>query len=229
MKEKGKTVDSLQEKRYNVSVPSANEPWRIFRIMAEFVEAIEDLANVPPGVAVFGSARTLPEDPAYQLGVRMGRLVVQDGFSVITGGGPGIMEAANRGAREAGGVSIGLCIELPMEQRTNAYLTHQIEFRHFFVRKVMFVRYSRAFVGLPGGFGTMDELFECLTLIATDKIPDMPVILISREYWGGMLDWIYHTMVKRGALSEEEFHLIQVVESPEEAMEMIKKSPSMNI
>jgi uncharacterized protein (TIGR00730 family) len=218
-------MDYPQEMRYSVNVPSSSEPWRIFRIMSEFVDAIEDLANIPPGVVVFGSARTLPQDPMYQLGLHMGQLVVQNGYSVITGGGPGMMEAANRGAREAGGISVGLCIELPMEQRTNAYLTHQLDFRHFFVRKVMFVRYSRAFIGLPGGFGTMDELFECLTLIATNKIPHIPVILISREYWGGLLDWIHNTMVKRGALMQEEFDLIQIVESPEEAMDFIRRYP----
>jgi len=208
-------------KQYLTSSLSTNEPWRIFRIMAEFVEAIEDLSNIPPGVSVFGSARTGVEDEMYQVAVRLGGLIVRNGYSVITGGGPGIMEAANRGAFEAKGESVGLCIELPLEQKTNDYITTQLNFRHFFVRKVMFVRYARAFIGLPGGFGTMDELFECLTLIMTDKIQPFPVILISSDYWGGLLEWMKNTMVKRGMIYSSELDFIHVVETPEEAMEII--------
>lgn len=212
---------SANEKKFLPDPTAPAEPWRIFRIMAEFVEAIEDLSGVPPGISVFGSARTKPEDPVYQAGVRMGNLIVQNGFSVITGGGPGVMEAANRGGRESGGPSIGLCIELPMEQRVNDYLTHQINFRHFFVRKVIFVRYSCAFIGLPGGYGTMDELFECLTLIATNKIPRIPVVLLSQDYWGGLLQWMKEVMVGRGSILMDEFEMIRVVETPDEAMSFI--------
>ncbi len=206
---------------YIVNSLSTSEPWRIFRIMAEFVEAIEEMSQIPPGVSVFGSARTRPEDPMYQLAVQLGQLIVRNGYSVITGGGPGIMEAANRGAFEAKGHSVGLCIELPREQTTNAYLTTQLIFRHFFVRKVMFVRYARAFIGVPGGYGTMDELFECLTLIMTRKIRPFPVILLSRQYWGGLLDWMKSVMVKQGMIDPAEFDFIQVVETPEEAMRII--------
>jgi uncharacterized protein (TIGR00730 family) len=198
------------------------EPWRIFRIIAEFVEGFEELAEIPPGVAIFGSARAKPDDPFYSLSERLARLIVGNGYSIITGGGPGIMEAANKGALEAGGESVGLCIELPLEQKPNPYLKTLLSFRYFFVRKVMFVRYSCAFVCMPGGFGTMDELFEALTLIQTFKIRPIPVILFSRDYWGGLLDWIRDTMVRRGMILPRDYQRISVVEEPEEAVALIK-------
>lgn len=171
------------------------ETWRIFRIMAEFVEGFETMSNVDRGVTIFGSARTPEDHPAYRQAVEMGRKLVEDDFAVITGGGPGIMEAANRGAFEAGGVSVGLNITLPMEQVPNPYQTEELNFRYFFVRKVMFVKYATAFVNFPGGFGTMDEFFESMTLIQTLKIAPFPVICIGHDYWDGLVDWLQKTML----------------------------------
>src|SRR5436190_15288261 len=178
-----------------LETPTADEflhtdTWRVFRIMGEFVQGFEELAHVTSGVAVFGSARTRPDHPEYQAAVETGALLARAGHSVITGGGPGIMEAANRGAFEAGGNSVGCNIELPHEQSSNPYLTVSIKFRYFFVRKMMFVKYSNAFIIFPGGFGTLDELFEALTLIQTRKIHNFPVILFGSAYWKEMLDWL---------------------------------------
>src|SRR5215217_6753368 len=171
------------------------DTWRVFRIMGEFVEGFDDLATVTRGVSVFGSARTPPEHAQYRAAQETGALLARAGFAVITGGGPGIMEAANRGAYEAGGISIGCNIELPFEQGTNAYVDVSVNFRYFFVRKTMFMKYAEGFVIFPGGFGTMDELFEALTLIQTGKVRNFPVILFGSSYWGGLLDWIRNTML----------------------------------
>lgn len=201
-----------------------SDPWRVFRIMGEFVEGFDALAHVGPAAAVFGSARVTPEDHAYSAARELGRLLARAGFAVITGGGPGIMEAANRGAREAGGRSIGCNIELPFEQETNPYVDIAINFRYFFVRKTMFVKYSEAFVIFPGGFGTMDELFEALTLIQTRKIRNFPVILYDSEYWSGLLHWIETKMLEEGKISPEDLHLVKLSNSPEEIVEIIVKS-----
>src|SRR5690606_9892949 len=167
------------------------DPWRVLRIQAEFVEGFGQLAELPKAVTVFGSARTPGDSPDYDMGRRLGRALAKAGFAVITGGGPGVMEAANRGATEVdGGVSVGLGIELPFEQRMNDYVDLGIEFRYFFVRKTMFVKYSCGFIALPGGFGTLDELFEALTLVQTRKVTSFPVILMGSEFWGGLVDWI---------------------------------------
>src|SRR5678809_411565 len=168
-------------------------PWRVFRIMGEFVEGFDELATLSRGIAIFGSARTKPDDPDYQAAQETGALLAAKGFAVITGGGPGIMEAANRGAFEAGGLSIGCNIELPFEQKANAYQTLSLTFKYFFVRKMMFVKYSLAFIIFPGGFGTCDELFEALTLIQTRKIRNFPVVLFGTKYWQGLMDWIRNT------------------------------------
>lgn len=200
------------------------DPWRIFKIMGEFVDGFDDLARIPPGVSIFGSARLQPEDQYYQAAVETGRLIAKAKYAVITGGGPGIMEAGNKGAFEAGGISIGCNIELPFEQMPNPYQTISMTFNYFFVRKVMFVKYSVAFIIFPGGFGTMDELFEALTLIQTRKIRNFPVVLFGKEYWGGMVQWIKDRMVEYKTISPEDLELLFVTDSPEDAVEFILKS-----
>lgn len=200
------------------------DPWRIFKIMGEFVEGFDGLARVTRGVSVFGSARIKPDTPYYEAAVETGRLLAKAGFAVITGGGPGIMEAANKGAYEAGGSSIGCNIELPFEQGANPYLTTSITFNYFFVRKVMFVKYAVAFIIFPGGFGTMDELFEALTLIQTRKIRNFPIILFGREYWRRLLDWIEETMLPAGIIAPQDLKLLFVSDSPQEAVETILRS-----
>jgi uncharacterized protein (TIGR00730 family) len=200
------------------------DPWRVFRIMGEFVEGFDTLASVGHAVTIFGSARVKPDDPHYEAAVETARLLAEAGFAVITGGGPGIMEAANRGAKEGGGLSIGCNIELPFEQGTNAYVEMPINFHYFFVRKTMFVKYSEAFIIFPGGFGTMDELFEALTLIQTGKVRDFPVVLFGTEYWGGMLEWIRATMLEEGKISPDDVDLLVATDSPEEAVRVVLAS-----
>ncbi len=197
------------------------DPWRVFRIMGEFVQGFDSLANVGRAVAIFGSARVKPRDPQYEAATETARLLAQAGFGIITGGGPGIMEAANRGAQEGGGRSIGCNIELPFEQGTNAYVEQAINFHYFFVRKTMFVKYSEGFVIFPGGFGTMDETFEALTLIQTGKVRDFPVVLFGTEYWGGMLEWIRGTMLKEGKISVDDLDLLVATDSPTEAVRVV--------
>src|ERR1043165_166892 len=198
------------------------DTWRVFRIMGEFVQGFEDLAHITNGVAIFGSARTSPDDPVYQAARETAGLLDKTGFSVITGGGPGIMEAANKGAIEAGGVSVGCNIELPHEQKSNDYLTLSLKFKYFFVRKMMFVKYSDAFIIFPGGFGTLDELFEALTLIQTHKIHNFPVVLFGTRYWKPMLDWLRGPMLKEGKIVEEDFRRLHSTASPSEVVEIIR-------
>ena len=198
------------------------DTWRVFRIMGEFVQGFEDLAHINNGVAVFGSARTPAEHPEYRAAQETGALLVKAGYSVITGGGPGIMEAANRGAFEAGGTSVGCNIELPHEQYLNHYLTVSLKFKYFFVRKMMFVKYSDAFIIFPGGFGTLDELFEALTLIQTRKIHNFPVVLFGSAYWKAMLDWLRGPMLAEGKIVEEDFRRLHVTDSPSEIVEIVK-------
>ena len=200
------------------------DTWRVFRIMGEFVQGFEDLAHVTNGVAIFGSARTRTDDPVYQAAQDTAALLAKAGFAVITGGGPGIMEAANRGALEAGGVSVGCNIELPHEQKSNDYLTLSLKFKYFFVRKMMFVKYSDAFVIFPGGFGTLDELFESLTLIQTRKIHNFPVVLYGSEYWQGMLDWLKGPMLQESKIIDEDFKRLHVVDSPEEIVKIVSQN-----
>ncbi|WP_326825593.1 TIGR00730 family Rossman fold protein [Streptosporangium sp. NBC_01756] len=197
------------------------DPWRVMRIQAEFVEGFGQLAELPQAVTVFGSARTPEGAPEYEMGIQLGRKLSEAGYAVITGGGPGCMEAANRGAREAGGVSVGLGIELPFEQHMNEYVDLGIEFRYFFVRKTMFVKYACGFVALPGGFGTMDELFEALTLVQTRKVTSFPVVLVGTEFWGGLLDWIKNTLVSSGKISPPDLNLIHVTDDVDEAVRII--------
>ncbi len=200
------------------------DTWRIFRIMAEFVEGFEAMAQLPRGVTVFGSARSRPGDAGYQLAYDMGHALAKAGYTVITGGGPGDMEAANKGARDAGGESVGACIELANE-KPNPYVTRSISFRYFFVRKVMFVKYAKAFVILPGGFGTLDELFEAVTLVQTEKVPPFPVILAGNDgYWDGLVNWVRHTVVERGMVSPHEADILRRASSPEAVLTLLAES-----
>jgi uncharacterized protein (TIGR00730 family) len=197
------------------------DPWRVFRIMGEFVEGFDALANLGPAVTIFGSARVKPDHPQYAQTRETARLLGEAGFTILTGGGPGLMEAANAGARDAGAVSVGCNIELPFEQHVNPYVDVAINFRYFFVRKTMFVKYAEAFVIFPGGFGTLDELFEALTLIQTDKVRDFPVILVGTAYWQGLLDWIKGTLLADGKISPDDLELMVVTDSPEEVRRII--------
>ncbi|MDO5049583.1 MAG: TIGR00730 family Rossman fold protein [Actinomycetaceae bacterium] len=199
------------------------DPWRVMRIQAEFVEGFGALAELGPAISVFGSARTPEEDPYYQDARKIGELLAKKNLAVITGGGPGIMEAANRGAVEGGGTSVGLGIELPHEQGMNKWVDLGINFRYFFARKTMFIKYSLGFIVLPGGFGTMDELFEALTLVQTHKIKQFPIILVDPGYWGGLLEWLKQTMVSAGTISPGDLDLIYLVETPEEAVEIVEE------
>jgi hypothetical protein len=203
------------------SVVARGESWRVFRIMGEFVEGFDELTRLGPAVTIFGSARTPPDDPMYGKCVETARLLGGAGFSIITGGGPGIMQAANQGAHEAGVPSVGLNIELPFEQDLNPYADLKIHFRYFFVRKTMFMKYAQAFVIFPGGFGTMDELFEAFTLIQTGKIRDFPVVLFGSDYWKGLLEWLRNTVEAEGKISPEDMELLKVTDSPQEAMDHI--------
>ena len=205
---------------------AADDTWRIFRIMAEFVEGFETLSRTPKGVAVFGSARSRPGDEDYRRAEEIGRAMAQAGHAVITGGGPGDMEAANKGAIEAGGQSIGIAIELPFEDKPNRYLTTTLSFRYFFIRKVMFVKYSKAFVFLPGGFGTLDEMFEAVTLVQTRKIAPLPVILFGEDaYWEGLLTWVRQTLIARGKVSPEDLGILKRARTTEEALALVAESP----
>jgi uncharacterized protein (TIGR00730 family) len=198
-----------------------SDPWRVFRIMGEFVEGFDNLARIGPAVTIFGSARTPPDHPEYAAARETARLLGEAGFGIITGGGPGIMEAANRGAKDAKVLSIGCNIELPFEQGINPYVDVAINFRYFFVRKTMFVKYAEAFVIFPGGFGTMDELFEALTLIQTGKVRDFPVVLVGRAYWQGLLDWFRSALLAEGKISPDDVDLMVVTDSPQEAVATI--------
>jgi uncharacterized protein (TIGR00730 family) len=197
------------------------DAWRVFRIMGEFVEGFEEMTTAGPAVSVFGSARVAPGDPQYEACVETARLLGEAGLSIITGGGPGIMEAANRGARQAGAKSIGCNIELPFEQATNPYVDISIDFRYFFVRKTMFVKYAQAFVIFPGGFGTMDELFESLTLIQTGKVRHFPVVLMGQEYWRGLLDWMRDRMAGEGKIAARDLELVFLTDDPAAAADHI--------
>jgi uncharacterized protein (TIGR00730 family) len=202
------------------------DPWRVLRIQSEFVEGFGLLAEVPRAVSVFGSARTHPGSPEYAMGERLGAALARDGWAVITGGGPGVMEAVNKGATEAGGVSIGLGIELPFEQRLNDWVDIGVNFRYFFVRKTMFVKYAQAFVVLPGGFGTMDELFEALTLVQTRKVTSFPVVLYGSEYWRGLIDWLRSAMLTGGKINEIDLDLIHLCDDVDAIVEIIQRSQS---
>ena len=202
------------------------DTWRVFRIMGEFVEGFDELASLTRGISIFGSARTPASDPYYKLAQETAALLAHEGYAVITGGGPGVMEAANRGAFEAGGLSVGCNIELPFEQGANPYLTRSLTFRYFFVRKMMFVKYSLGFIIFPGGFGTLDELFEALTLIQTRKIRNFPVVLFGTNYWQGLMDWIRNTALEEGKISAQDLNLLHLTDSPAEVVNILNQSQS---
>ena len=200
------------------------DPWRVLRIMGEYVHGFDSLAEIGTAVAIFGSARTTEKDPMYETARDLAGRLAKAGFAIITGGGPGIMEAANRGAREVGGLSVGCNIELPREQATNAYVDVAINFRYFFCRKTMFMKYAEGFALFPGGFGTLDELFEALTLIQTGKIQHFPVVLFGADYWGGMIDWMRRRLVEEAKIETADLDLMTVTDSPQAACELILES-----
>lgn len=200
------------------------DPWRVLRIQSEFVEGFGLLAELGPAVSLFGSARAQPGDMEYELGEALGRALAASGYAVITGGGPGAMEAGNKGAAEAGGTSVGLGIELPMEQGLNDWIDLGIQFRYFFVRKTMFVKYAQAFVVLPGGFGTLDELFEALTLVQTGKVTSFPVILVGSDYWRGLVEWLKATMAQEGKISPDDVDLVRLTDDVDEAVSIIRRA-----
>ena len=200
------------------------DPWRVLRIQAEFVEGFGMLAEMPRAATVFGSARTQAGTPEYETGRELGARLAGAGFAVITGGGPGTMEAANRGCSEAGGLSVGLGIELPFEQGLNPWVDQGINFRYFFTRKTMFVKYSQAFICLPGGFGTLDELFEALVLVQTKKVTKFPVVLLGKQYWGGLYDWVAETMVSEGKISKKDLDLLHLTDDIDDAVDVVHEA-----
>jgi hypothetical protein len=200
------------------------DSWRALRILSEFVEGFDALAAVGPAITVFGSARVLPGDPAYDMAREIGRLLAEEGYAVITGGGPGVMEAANRGCQEGGGLSVGCNIELPHEQSINAYVDLGVEFRYFFARKVMFVKYAEGFVILPGGYGTMDELFESLTLIQTGKVQHFPVVCVGSAFFSGLIEWMRLKLAGEGMIGPNDLDLIQVTDDPKEVIEIFRRA-----
>lgn len=208
----------------NQATFTSTDPWRVFRITAEVIKGFDALAGLGPAVTVFGSARTPPDHPAYEAAREIGRQLAEAGYAVITGGGPGIMEAANRGAFEAGGRSIGCNIELPMEQGINRYVDVSVEFRYFFVRKMMLVKYAQAFVMCPGGLGTLDELAEAATLVQTGKIRHFPLILFGSEYWSGVVEWLRGTVLEAGNVSPEDMDIFQITDDPAEVVRIIQNS-----
>lgn len=213
----------MLEKQYIVDDLTLDESWRMFQIMAEFVKGFEVMPETFPAVTIFGSSRIKPKSAIYKDTVKVSRLLVESGFNVISGGGPGVMEAANRGAAEAKGKSVGLHIELPNEQAPNKYANIRLAFKYFFIRKVMFVKYAVAYIIMPGGFGTLDELFEALTLIQTKRIRYFPVILMDSQFWEGLLDWAKNTLIKEQTISESDFDIFNIVDTPEEAVAIIKR------
>ena len=200
------------------------ESWRLFKILGEFVEGIDTLHNLGKAVSIFGSARTKPGTPYYEKASDIAALMVKNGYGVITGGGGGIMEAANKGAAEAGGTSVGLNITLPFEQDPNPYSNIKLQFNYFFIRKVMFVKYASAYIIMPGGFGTLDELFESVTLIQTQRIKPLPVILVGTEFWQGIIDWVKSTMLAEGTISPEDLDIFTITDDPEEVLRLIETS-----
>jgi uncharacterized protein (TIGR00730 family) len=211
----------LESPKPTEAIFTQTDPWRVLRIMGEFVEGFDTLAELGPAVSIFGSARTDPDNPYYKATVETARLLAEAGLAIITGGGPGIMEAGNVGAQQGGGVSVGLGIELPFEQGVNRFVDVPINFRYFFVRKTVFIKYAQAFVIFPGGFGTLDELFEALTLIQTGKIRNFPVILYGSDYWRGLLEWLRNTMMAEGKIGPADLDLMVIADSPEEIRDLV--------
>ncbi len=212
----------MVEKQYLLDEMELSESWRLFRIIGEFVEGVEEMHDIGPAVSIFGSARMKPDAPYYQRTVEIAGMLAENGFAVITGGGGGIMEAANKGATEKKGRSVGLNIVLPMEQKPNPYSNIRVEFNYFFVRKVMFVKYAMAYIIMPGGFGTLDELFEAVTLIQTKRVKPLPVILFGSEYWNGLVDWIKARLLEAKMISPADLNILRVTDDPEEILTIVK-------
>jgi uncharacterized protein (TIGR00730 family) len=219
-----KRAKAMAERQYLIDAINMRDSWRLFKIMAEFVDGFESLADVHPAVSIFGSARTKPGDESYDKTVVVAKKLAQNGFNIITGGGPGIMEAGNKGASEGGGKSVGLNIRLPMEQAPNPYSNISMDFKYFFVRKVMFVKYAQAYIGMPGGLGTLDEIFEAVTLIQTHRIRPFPVILVGSSYWNGLLDWIRNTLLTRKYINKDDLDLVTVLDDPDDIVRLIKRT-----
>jgi uncharacterized protein (TIGR00730 family) len=215
--------ERTMEKQFLIDDFKIGESWRLFKIMGEFVEGVEALHNIGPAVSIFGSARIKPTDPIYKQAEEIASRFVKNDFAVITGGGGGVMAAANKGAAEAGGTSVGLNINLPFEQKPNPYANITLEFHYFFIRKVMFVKYAFAYIILPGGFGTLDELFEAVTLIQTQRIRALPVILVGSDYWSGLLDWIKSRLLAQKRISAKDLDILQVMDDPEKIVQSVKK------
>lgn len=213
----------MHERQYLVDELTKDDTWRMFNILAEFVDGFDVLPEVYPAVTIFGSSRTHRNSATYKTTEQVARLLVENGFNVISGGGPGVMEAANKGAAEAGGKSVGLHIHLPKEQEANRYANVRLDFKYFFIRKVMFVKYAVAYIIMPGGFGTLDELFEAVTLIQTKRIKSFPVILLNAAYWKGLMEWLKTTVLKWHSLDESDLELLTIVDTPEEAVRIIKR------
>jgi hypothetical protein len=211
------------EKQFLINDFKMGESWRLFKIMGEFVDGVEALHDIGPAVSIFGSARVKPNHPRYKKAEKVAALFAKNNFAVLTGGGGGIMEAANKGAAEAGGISAGLNIMLPFEQEPNPYANIKLEFNYFFIRKVMFVKYAIAYIIMPGGMGTLDELFEAVTLIQTHRIKPLPVILVGKNYWSGLFDWIKLRLLEEKMISPEDLDIFQIVEEPEEIVDAVKK------
>ena len=211
------------EKQFVIDDFKLGESWRLFKIMGEFVDGIETLHDLGPAVSIFGSARVHPDDPVYQKTEKIAALFAQNNFAVITGGGGGVMEAANKGAAEAGGKSAGLNIVLPFEQIPNDYANIKLEFKYFFIRKVMFIKYAAAYIAMPGGFGTMDELFEAVTLVQTHRIKPLPIILVDRNYWSGLKEWIENRLLVDQRISPDDLEILQILDEPEEIVKFVQK------
>ena len=213
----------MSEKQYLIDAITVDESWRLFKILSEFVDGFETLSDIFPCVSIFGSSRVRPGDEHYENTVLIARQLAQNGFNIMTGGGPGIMEAANKGAKEGGAKSIGANIALPLEQAGNSYADIKVEFNYFFVRKVMLIKYAQAYIGMPGGFGTLDEVFEALTLIQTKRIKPFPVILVGSEYWNGLWDWIRSNLLERKMISSEDMDLVTILDDPDEVIEAVRR------
>ena len=215
----------MDKQQYWLDNFNVGDSWRLFRIMAEFVDGFDSLSEVKqPGVSIFGSARTKPDDKYYKLTEEVSARLAEAGYAIITGGGPGIMEAANKGASSVDGISIGLNINLPFEQEPNHFANLPLSFKYFFVRKVMFIKYAMAFIGMPGGFGTLDELFEALTLIQTRRIKGFPIIVVGRDYWGGLADWINEKLISSGSIHKEDLLIYDIMDDPDEIVNAIKRT-----
>jgi uncharacterized protein (TIGR00730 family) len=213
----------MTEKQYLIDAMTISDSWRLFKILAEFVDGFETLGDLYPAVSIFGSARVQPGDETYERTYQIAKKLALNGYHIITGGGPGVMEAGNKGAKEGGAKSVGLNIHLPLEQSPNPYSTLKLNFQYFFVRKVMFLKYAQAYIGMPGGFGTMDEIFESLTLIQTRRMKPFPVILVGTQYWAGLLEWIRGTLLDGKYISPEDMHFVTLLDDPDEVVYTIKK------